>query len=180
MGGSSHPLSFLYTPSSPMEDHYGSKYLASPKFSGFDFTPSNVYSSDIISSMGSIGNPSSLDDHALQGFDSMVVRYDQIPSSPNFANSSLICDSEPLNSSFFDVDHTQVLESDLQCSSILESRAITTTLQGGSSSCGAQMRWAKLYGVLKWYILLRLVIRRNKRGFEIYKGIQGHGKEKLD
>lgn len=163
-----------------MEDHYGSKYLASPKFSGFDFTPSNVYSSDIISSMGSIGNPSSLDDHALQGFDSMVVRYDQIPSSPNFANSSLICDSEPLNSSFFDVDHTQVLESDLQCSSILESRAITTTLQGGSSSCGAQMRWAKLYGVLKWYILLRLVIRRNKRGFERYKGIQGHGKEKLD
>ncbi|XP_038878767.1 calmodulin-binding protein 60 A isoform X2 [Benincasa hispida] len=166
VGGSSHPLSFCYTPSSPMEDHsYGIKYLASPKFSGFDFTPSNAYSSDVISSMGSIGSPSGLDDHAFQGFDSMVVRY-EMPSSPNFANSSLICDSEPLNSSFFNVDHMQVLESDLQCSSILESRATTTTLQGGSSSCGAQMRWTKVYGVLKWYFLLRLVIRRNKHRFE--------------
>ncbi|XP_022988355.1 calmodulin-binding protein 60 A-like isoform X1 [Cucurbita maxima] len=177
--GSSHPLSFLYTPSSPMEDHsYGSKYLASPKFSGFDFTPSNAYTSEIISSMGSIGNSSGLDDHALQGFDSMVVRYDQMPSSPNFANSSLICDSEPLNSSFFDVDHLQVLESDFQCSSIFESRS---TLQGGSSSCGAQRRWTKVYGVLKWYFLLRFVIRRNKSVSERYKGaVQGHGKEKFD
>ncbi|XP_008453125.2 calmodulin-binding protein 60 A isoform X1 [Cucumis melo] len=182
VGGSSHPLSFVYTPSSPMEDHsYGSKYLSSPKFSGFDFPPSNAYSSDIISSMGSTGNPCGLDDHALQGFGSMVVRYDPMPSSPNFANSSLICDSEPLHSSFFDVDHTQVLESDVQCSSILESRVTTTTLQGGSSSCVAQMRWAKVYGALKWFFLLRLVIRRrNKHGFKRYKGVQGRGKEKLD
>ncbi|KGN63613.2 calmodulin-binding protein 60 A isoform X1 [Cucumis sativus] len=182
VGGSSHPLSFVYTPSSPMEDHsYGSKYLSSPKFSGFDFPPSNAYSSDIISSMGSIGNPSGLDDHALQSFGSMVVRYDPMPSSPNFANSSLICDSEPLHSSFFDVDHMQVLESDVQCSSILESRVTTTTLQGGSSSCVAQMRWAKVYGVLKWFFLLRLVIRRrNKLGFKRYKGVQSRGKEKLD
>lgn len=178
-GSSTQPVSFLYTPSSPMEDHsYGSKYLGSiGSASGFDFTPSNAYSSDIISSMGSIGSASGLDDHALQGFESMVVRYDQIPSSLNFANS-LICDSEPLNSSFYGVDHLQVLEPDLQCSSILESRA---TLQGGSPSCIAQIRWTKVYGVLKWYSLWRLVIRRNKHGYERYnKGAMGRGKEKLD
>ncbi|KAG7021477.1 Calmodulin-binding protein 60 A, partial [Cucurbita argyrosperma subsp. argyrosperma] len=132
---------FLYTPSSPMVDHsYGIKYLASPKFSGFDFTPSNAYSSDIISSMGSIENVSGLDDHALQAFDSMVVRHDQIPCSPNYPSSSLICDSEPLNSSFFDVDHMQVLESaGFQCSSILESRATPKGV--------AQTRWTKGYAV---------------------------------
>ncbi|XP_022134821.1 calmodulin-binding protein 60 A isoform X2 [Momordica charantia] len=180
VGGSSQPVSFLYTPSSPAEDHsYGGKYLASPKFSGFDFTPSNAYSSDLISSMGSIGSAGGLDDHALQGFDTMVVRYDQIPSSPNFAHSSLICDSEPLNSSFYDVDHLQVLESDVQCSSILETQA---TLQGGPSSWSrAQIRWTQIYGVLRWFILMRSVIRRNKRVFERFNStVQGRGKEKLD
>ncbi|XP_022972425.1 calmodulin-binding protein 60 A-like isoform X1 [Cucurbita maxima] len=147
---------FLYTPSSPMVDHsYGIKYLDSPKFSGFDFTPSNAYSSDIISSMGSIENVSGLDDHALQAFDSVVVRHDQIPCSPNYPSSSLLCDSEPLNSSFFDVDHMQVLESDFQCSSILESRATPKGV--------AQTRWTKVYGVLQWYFLF---IRRNKRRFD--------------
>ena len=59
LGSSSHFTNVLYTASSPRtESSNGSKFLASHKIGGFDYTQQTAYSPDIISSIYSVGGSS--------------------------------------------------------------------------------------------------------------------------
>ncbi|KAL5544266.1 hypothetical protein UlMin_008050 [Ulmus minor] len=166
-GGSTPCTKAFCSASSPgTEGSTGSKFLASHKIGGFDYTQSNASSPDIISSIYSIAGTSALDDYPLPSIDSIdLSRYDQALSFPSQVTSSLICDSEPMNQAFLDEDHLQFFESDLQSQNIiLESPADLQSAVDGflfpRSAMGkaAQRRWTKLFIVLKWFFFLRSVI----------------------
>jgi len=80
VGSSSHLTDVHYPASSPRtESSNGSKFLASHKIGGFDYTQQCASSPDIISTIYSVGGTSGLDEYALHNIDSMGLRYDQLP-----------------------------------------------------------------------------------------------------
>lgn len=174
-GGSSHFTNVLYSPSSPKaESSTGSKFLASQKIGGFDYTQPSASSPDIISSIYSVGATSGLDDFSLHSIDSMGLRYDQTLSFASQVTNSLICDTEPMAQAF--CDDLQFFDADLQSQNIsLESQAdlqsavdgFLLTRSTAVAIVKAQRRWRKLFSVLKWFSIRRTVALKRTRTREI-------------
>lgn len=169
VGGSSHLTSVLCTVNSPRTDSSnGSKYLASHKIGGFEYTPPSVSSPDNISSIYSVGGSSGLDDYTLPSIDGMGLRYDQALSFPGQVTNSLICDTEHISQAFYDEDHLQFFDTDLQSQNLnLESpsdlRSALESFLSARSTAVAQRRWTKLFSVLKWFsIMKRVTLKRNR------------------
>ncbi|KAG2679005.1 hypothetical protein I3760_11G030300 [Carya illinoinensis] len=156
VGGSSELTNVLYAVSSPRtESSNGSKLLASHKIGGFDYTQQSASSPDIISSIYSVGGTSGLDDYALPSLDGMGLRYDQALCFPGQVTNSLICNTAPMSQAFCDEDHLQFFDTDLT--------AVDNFLLPHSTPVGkAQRRWTKLFSVLKWFSIWRIVaLKRN-------------------
>ncbi|KAJ4712268.1 Calmodulin binding protein-like [Melia azedarach] len=166
-GGSSHLPNVLCTSNSPMTDvSNGSKILASHKMGGSDFTQRNASSPDIISSIYSVGGISGLDDYNLHSIENMGLRYEQCLSYPGQISNSLICDAESISQAFCDEDHLRFFDTDLPPQSLsLDSQAdlqsaVDSFLLARSTSLAmgkAQMRWTKLFSVLKWFSIRKIV-----------------------
>nr|XP_011464525.1 PREDICTED: uncharacterized protein LOC101299477 isoform X2 [Fragaria vesca subsp. vesca] len=172
-GGSSNVANVLQTSSSPRgEDFNGSKFLATQKIGGFDYTQPPASSPDIISSIYSVGGTSGLDDYALHNIDGMSLRYDQALTFPGQVGNSLICDPDSIAHAFCDDDHLQFFDTDLQSQNMLpESPADLQSAVDGfllaqrstaavSAIDKAQRRWTKLFSVLKWFSIRRSVRNR--------------------
>ncbi|KAK6920759.1 Calmodulin binding protein, central domain [Dillenia turbinata] len=165
--GSSQISNIQYPSSSPKtESSNGSKSLTSQKIGKFGFAQPTASSPDIISSIYSIGGMSSLDDLTMHGIDSVDLRYDQHLNLPVEVNNSLICDTESMMTQalcgdehlqFFNTEcplQLQESQADLQSvvSNFLQSRSVDK----------AQRRWSKVYSVLKWFSIRKIVtLRRN-------------------
>lgn len=177
--GSSHFTNVLYSSSSPKaESSTGSKFLASQKIGGFDYTQPSASSPDIISSIYSVGAASGLDDFSLHSIDSMGLRYDQTLSFSSEVTNSLICDTEPMAQAFCDEDHLQFFDTDLQSQNIsLESQAdlqsavdgFLLTRSTAVAIVKAQRRWRKLFSVIKWFSIRRSVALKRTRIREIQR-----------
>lgn len=144
----------------------GSKILASHKMGGSDFTQRNASSPDIISSIYSVGGISGLDDYNLHSIENMGLRYEQCLSYPGQISNSLICDAESISQAFCDEDHLRFFDTDLPPQSLsLDSQAdlqsaVDSFLLARSTSLAmgkAQMRWTKLFSVLKWFSIRKIV-----------------------
>lgn len=172
-GGSSNVDNVLQTSSSPRgEDFNGSKFLATQKIGGFDYTQPPASSPDIISSIYSVGGTSGLDDYALHNIGGMSLRYDQALTFPGQVGNSLICDPDSIAHAFCDDDHLQFFDTDLQSQNMLpESPADLQNAVDGfllaqrstaavSAVDKAQRRWTKLFSVLKWFSIRRSVRNR--------------------
>ncbi|KAB2633401.1 hypothetical protein D8674_029648 [Pyrus ussuriensis x Pyrus communis] len=169
----------LHTSSSPRSgDLDGSKFLASQKIDGFDYAQPSASSPDIISSMYSVGSSSGLDDYSLHNIDGLGLRYDQTLSFPGQVANSLICDSDPMVQALFDEDHLQFFDADLQSQNISsESQDLQSAVDGFllrrstavAISDRAQMRWTKLFSVLKWFSIRKSVaLKRRFRDIRRY------------
>ncbi|XP_031277348.1 calmodulin-binding protein 60 A isoform X1 [Pistacia vera] len=167
MGSSSQLTNALCTSSSPMTDiSSGSKTLASQKMGGYDYTQLNASSPDIISSIYSVGSVTGLDDYGLHSIENMGLRYDQTLSYPSQVSNSLICDTESITRSFCDEDHLRFFDTDLQAQSItlgspadLQS-AVSDFLRPHTVGKAAQMRWTKLFSVLKFFYVRKVVAKK--------------------
>ncbi|XP_062168781.1 calmodulin-binding protein 60 A isoform X2 [Alnus glutinosa] len=172
VGGSSHLTDVHYPASSPRtESSNGSKFLASHKIGGFDYTQQCASSPDIISTIYSVGGTSGLDEYALHNIDSMGLRYDQALSFPGQVTSSLICDTDPMTQAFCDEDHLQFFDTanhsqnlELEASSDLQS-AVDDFLSAARSTAVAlaQTRWTKVFSVFKWFSIRKVVNCKNKK-----------------
>ncbi|KAK6924890.1 Calmodulin binding protein, central domain [Dillenia turbinata] len=165
--GSSQISNIQYpSSSSKTESSNGSKSLTSQNIGKFGCAQPTASSPDIISSIYSIGGMSSLDDLTMHSIDSVDLRYDQHLNLPVEVNNSLICDTESMMTQalcgdehlqFFNVDcplQLQESQADLHSvvSNFLKSRSIDN----------AQRRWRKVYSVLKWFSIRKIVtLRRN-------------------
>lgn len=172
-GGSSNVATVLQTSSSPRGDDFpGSKFMATQKIGGFDYTQPPASSPDIISSIYSVGATSGLDDYALHNIDGMGLRYDQTLTFPCQVTNSLICDPDSIAHAFCDDDHLQFFDTDLQSQNILpESPADLQSAVDGflltqrstaavAAIDKAQRGWTKLFSVLKWFSIRRRVRNR--------------------
>ncbi|XP_059442349.1 calmodulin-binding protein 60 A isoform X2 [Corylus avellana] len=168
-GGSSHLTDVHYPASSPRtESSNGSKFLASHKIGGFDYTQC-ASSPDLISTIYSVAGSSGLDDYAsLHNIDGMGLRYDPPLSFPGQVPSSLICDTDPMTQAFCDEDHLQFFDTaihshnlELESSSDLQS-AVDNFLSVARSTAVAQMRWTKVFSVFKWFSIRKVVNCKNK------------------
>lgn len=152
----------------------GSKILASHKMDGADYSQLNAASPDIISSIYSVGGVSGLDDYNLID----GLRYDQALSYPGQIANSLICDTDSISQTFCDEDHLRFFDTDLQSQNLsLESPADlqsavdgflmtrSTTLAMGK----AQRRWTKLFSVLKWFSIRKIVTLKRIHTREIQR-----------
>lgn len=174
VGGSSHLTDVHYPASSPQtESSNGSKFLASHKIGGFDYTQQCASSPDIISTIYSVGDTSGLDEYALHNIDSMGLRYDQALSFPGQVTSSLICDADPMTQAFCDEDHLQFFDTaihsqnlELESSSDLQS-AVDDFLSAARSTAVAQMRWTKVFSVFKWFSIRKVVSKNKNLGSRI-------------
>ncbi|XP_035542766.1 calmodulin-binding protein 60 A-like isoform X3 [Juglans regia] len=172
VGGSSQLTNVLYAVNSPRtESSNGSKFLASHKIGGFDYTQQSASSPDIISSIYSVGSTSGLDDYALPSIDGMGLRYDQALSFPGQVTNSLICDTAPMSQAFCDEDHLQFFDTDLNPPNLVSQsdlqNAVDNFLLARSTPVAAvgkaQRRWTKLFSVLKWFSIRRTVaLKRNR------------------
>ncbi|XP_044477182.1 calmodulin-binding protein 60 A-like isoform X2 [Mangifera indica] len=167
MGSSLQVTNAVCTSSSPMTDiSDGSKTLASQKMGGFDYTQLNAPSPDIMSSIYSVGSVTGLDDYGLHSIENMGLRYDQTMSYPGQVSNSLICDTESITHSFCDEDHLRFFDTDLQSQSItLETQAdlqsaVDGFLRHSTNGRTAQIRWTKLFSVLKFFSVRKVVAKR--------------------
>ncbi|KAG6754040.1 hypothetical protein POTOM_042048 [Populus tomentosa] len=179
VGGSSQVSDVPYTSSSPRtENSCGSKILASQKIEGFDYAQPSASSPDIMSSIYTVGGGSGLDDYALQGIESMSLRYDQTLNFPSQVSNSLICDTDSLVHAFCDEEHLRFFDTDLQTQNLgLETQAdlqsaVDSFLLARSTAVAvdkAQRRWAKIFSVLKWFSIRKLVATRKNGVRGIYR-----------
>ncbi|KAJ6888628.1 calmodulin-binding protein 60 A-like [Populus alba x Populus x berolinensis] len=179
VGGSSQVSDVPYTSSSPRtENSCGSKILASQKIEGFDYAQPSASSPDIMSSIYNVGCGSGLDDYALQGIESMSLRYDQTLNFPSQVSNSLICDTDSLVHAFCDEEHLRFFDTDLQTQNLgLETQAdlqsaVDSFLLARSTAVAvdkAQRRWAKIFSVLKWFSIRKLVATRKNGVRGIYR-----------
>lgn len=147
----------------------GNKHLASQKITGIDYAQPSISSPDIISSIYNVG----LDDLALHGIEDIGLRYDQSLTYPG----QVLCDTESINQAFCDDDHhLQFFDSDLQSQNlVLESPADLQTAVNGFllqrttavAVDKAQRRWTKLFSVLKWFSIRKLVALKRTRVREL-------------
>ncbi|KAL5747265.1 hypothetical protein ACOSP7_024263 [Xanthoceras sorbifolium] len=166
MSGTLHLTNVLCTPNSPMTDlSNGSKISVSHKMVGYDYTQLNAPSPDIISSIYSVGSVSGLDDYTLHGIENMGLRYDQTLSYPGQVTNSMICDTESITQVFCDDDHLRFFDTDLQSQNLglesqadLQSAVDSFLARPTSLAMGkAQRRWTKLFSVLKWFSIRKIV-----------------------
>ncbi|KAJ6375599.1 hypothetical protein OIU77_000556 [Salix suchowensis] len=177
VGGSSQLSDVPYTSSSPRtENSCGNKFLESQKLGGFDYAQTSASSPDIMSSIYTLGGGSGLEDYALQGIESMGLRYDQPMNFPSQASNSLICETDSLAQAFCEEEHLRFFDTDLQSQNLgLETQAdlqsaVDSFLLARSSVVAAdkaQRRWAKISSVLKWFSIRKLVATRKTR--EIFR-----------
>ncbi|KAJ6387065.1 hypothetical protein OIU78_016899 [Salix suchowensis] len=177
VGGSSQLSDVPYTSSSPRtENSCGNKFLESQKLGGFDYAQTSASSPDIMSSIYTLGGGSGLEDYALQGIESMGLRYDQPMNFPSQASNSLICETDSLAQAFCEEEHLRFFDTDLQSQNLgLETQAdlqsaVDSFLLARSSAVAAdkaQRRWAKISSVLKWFSIRKLVATRKTR--EIFR-----------
>lgn len=171
-GASSCAASTLCNASSPKtEGSNSSRFLASDRLTGFDYTQPSMSSPDIISSIYSTGDVvSGLDEYSLPSIENMSLRYDHtltLPGPIGQVTSSLICSTD-----FFDEDHIQFFDSDYTLQSHIPNFESRTDLQcavdnfllrrTAVSSGNAKRRWTKLFSVLKWFSIRKLVSRRTR------------------
>lgn len=178
-GGSSHSSNALCTSSLPItEISDGSKILASHKMNGADYTQLNAASPDIISSIYSVGGVSGLDDYNLHCIENMGLRYEQALGYPGQIANSLICDTDSIAQAFCDEDHLRFFDTDLQAQNLsLESpadlqSAVDGFLMTRSTSLAmgkAQRRWTKLFSVLKWFSIRKIVTLKRIHTREIQR-----------
>lgn len=171
-GGSSNVATVLQTSSSPRGDDFpGSKFMATQKIGGFDYTQPPSSSPDIISSIYSVGATSGLDDYSLHNIDGIAHAFcDQTLTFPGQVANSLICDPESIAHAFCDDDHLQFFDTDLQSQNILpESPAdlqsavdgfLLTQRSTAAVAYKAHRGWTKLFSVLKWFSIRRRVRNR--------------------
>lgn len=156
-------------PDSPMTDiSSGSKLLSSRKMGGYDYTQLNAAPSpDVMSSLYSVGSVSGLDDFTLHGIENMGLRFDQPMSYPSQVSDPMICDTDSF--SFCDDEHLRFFDSDLTSQTLgLESQAdlqsaVESFLARPTSLAivgRAQTRWTKLFSVLRWFSIRRIVTTR--------------------
>ncbi|XP_059443908.1 uncharacterized protein LOC132175840 isoform X3 [Corylus avellana] len=120
------------------ESPNGSKFLASGEIGEFDHSQRCALSPDIFSIVCSVGGSSGLDECGLQDL-----------SFPG----SMICDTHPMTQTFCGEDSLQDLDTDMQVEDYLlpPSTAIT------------QMRWTKVFSVLNWFSIRKVVICKKKK-----------------
>ncbi|KAK4800878.1 hypothetical protein SAY86_021365 [Trapa natans] len=176
MGGSSCVASTtLCNTSSPKtEGSNSSRYMASDRVGGFDYMQPNVSSPDIISSIYSTGDVSAMDDYSFPSIENMALRYDQALCFPTQVSSSMMCDGRSFAQDFFDSDHLQFFDSDcplqsqippnFESSADLQSAVDNFLLRHSTTltnfNGNAQRRWTKLFSVLKWFSIRKIVLRR--------------------
>lgn len=176
-GASSCAASTLCNASSPKtEGSNSSRFLASDRLNGFDYTQPSTSSPDIISSIYSTGDVvSGLEEYSLPSIENMSLRYDHaltLPVPMGQIASSLICSTGPIGHDFFDEDHLQFFDSDYILQSHTPNFESQTDLQcavdnfllrrTSVSSANAKRRWTKLFSVLKWFSIRKLVNRRTR------------------
>lgn len=162
------------TSSSPRtENSTLSKILTPHKIDGFDFANPSIYSPDIVSSIFSIGGGSGLEDYPLAAIDNMDLRYNENLSYPSQANSPLVCDSATMAQAFSVEEHLPYFDSNLQTTSqadlqsaldgfLYNKRPNPVTFQK------AQRRWTKLFSVLKWFSIRRIVALKRARVQDVH------------
>ncbi|PKI78054.1 calmodulin-binding protein 60 A-like isoform X2 [Punica granatum] len=162
------------TSSPKTENSNSNRVMASDRVGGFDYTQPSASSPDIISSIYSTGDVSGLDDYSLPSIENMALRYDQALSFPTQVSSSMMCDTRSITQDFFDEDHLQFFDADCPLESQIPNFESTADLQCAvdsfllrrssiSNSTGnAQRRWTKLFSVLKWFAIRKIVIRRTR------------------
>ncbi|GMQ10331.1 hypothetical protein CsSME_00053379 [Camellia sinensis var. sinensis] len=144
----------LYSDSTMVETSGGNK------IGGFDYPQASACSPDIIPSIYSMAGVNSLDDFGLHNIDSMDLTYDH---DQPFANS-LICETESITQVFDDDEHLQYFDADCplrsQNSDLASQSDLCNAVNGfllARSAAFAQMRWTKLFSVLKWFSVRRIV-----------------------
>ncbi|XP_048443788.1 calmodulin-binding protein 60 A-like isoform X1 [Pyrus x bretschneideri] len=170
IAASSNFTNVLHTSSSPRaEDLDGSKFLASQKIGGFDYAQPSASSPDIISSIYSVGSTSGLDDYALHNIDGFGLRYDQPLSFPGQVTNSLIFDTDPMAHALFVEDHLQFSDADLQSQNMSSEpqdlhSAVDRFLPSSAVAISdkAQRGWTKLFSVLQWFSIWRIVALRRR------------------
>lgn len=176
MGGSSCVASTnpCNTSSPKTEGSNCSRLMASDQVGGFDYVQPSASSPDIISSIYSTGDVSGLDDYSLPSIENMTIRYDQALSFPTQVSTSMMCDTTPITKGFFDEDHLQFFDADCPLQSQIPNFESSTDLQSAvdsfllrrsvvyNSKGNAQRRWTKLFSVLKWFAIRKIVIRRSR------------------
>ncbi|KAM7273599.1 hypothetical protein ACFE04_028263 [Oxalis oulophora] len=167
MSGSSLLTNVLQSSSSPgVENSSGNNFQ---KMVGFDYTQP---SPDIISSIYSVGSMSGLDDFAMHCIDNMDLSF------PSQVTNSMICDTESISRAFCDEDHLPYFDSDLQSPNLsLESQADLHSAVSGfllpRPVDKAQRRWKKLFSVLKFFSIRRVVALKKNRIREIPRHSNG-------
>ncbi|KAL7161575.1 hypothetical protein ACSBR2_042109 [Camellia fascicularis] len=144
----------LYSDSTMAETSGGNK------IGEFDYPQAGACSPDIIPSIYSMAGVNSLDDFGLHNIDSMDLTYDH---DQPFANS-LICETESMTQVFDDDEHLQYFDADCplqsQNSGLASQSDLCNAVNGfllARSAAFAQMRWTKLFSVLKWFSVRRIV-----------------------
>lgn len=175
IAGSSHVSSAPCNSSSPKTEGSNTcRFLSCERIGGYDYAQPNASSPDIISSIYSTGVVSSLDDYTLHGIENMGLGYDQTLSFPSQVANSMIGDARSMSQDFFDEDHLQFFDSDCPLpsqSTNFESQAdlhcaVNEFLLKPSN---AQKRWKKLFSVLKWFWVRKIVAMRRTRQREIQR-----------
>lgn len=178
--GSSNVSSDPCNSSSPKTEGLNAcKFLSCERISGFDYAPANASSPDIISSIYSTGDVSGLDDYTLHSIENMGLRYNQTLSFPSQVANSMICDARSMSQDFFDEDHLQFFDSDCPLPSHSTNFDSQADLQcavnefllkpSAVAIANAQKRWKKLFSVLKWFWVRKIVVMRRTRQREIQR-----------
>ncbi|KAL3716912.1 hypothetical protein ACJRO7_008485 [Eucalyptus globulus] len=180
IAGSSHVSSAPCNSSSPKTEGSNTcRFLSCERISGLDYAQPNASSPDIMSSIYSTVDVSGLDDYTLHGLENMGLRYDQTLSFPSQVANSMICDARSMSQDFFDEDHLRFFDSDCPLpaqSTNFESQAdlqcaVSEFLLKPSAVAiaNAQKRWKKLFSVLKWFWVRKIVVMRRTRQREIQR-----------
>lgn len=165
-GVPAHFPNTLYSSNSPktMECSSTSKFVTSQKIGGFDYAQATAATPDMLSSIFSGVSSSGLDDYGLHGIGNMGLSYDQTLSFPSQVDDSGICDTETMTPAFCDEDHMQLFDTDLQLQNVsmespadLQSAVDGFLLTRSTVAIKAQRRWKKLFCVIQWFSVRRIV-----------------------
>ncbi|XAR50137.1 hypothetical protein NMG60_11004384 [Bertholletia excelsa] len=151
----------LYSNSTMVEDSDISKNLNSQKVGGIDYLQPGVCSPDELPTIFTMEDVRSLDDFCLHD-----LRYDQ-PSSFSGQTNSLICRNDSMGEAFCGDEHLQYFDS--ECA--LKSQNFPSGSHDflSESAAFAQKRWTMLFGVLRWFSIMRRIVAKRTQSKQMLR-----------
>lgn len=141
------------------------KVLTSQEIGGFDYPQVSVCSPDNIPSIYSVGNVKRLDDFGLHDIDHLDLRYDETLNFHGQVANSLICEPESVTRAFSEDVDMQYFGADgsFQSGNSCFESDLHSAVNGfllSRSAAFAQRRWTKVFSVLKWFSIWRIVANK--------------------